>query len=239
VSAARVVLAAGAWQAHLPDLRRDTVVVSSDLVATAPAPERFAELGWTGGEVSFDAKTMLHYWRTSRDRRIVFGTAGTKLAFGARVGAGFERPSDRSRAALADALGDRLPPFATTDVTHAWSGPIDRSSAGLPRIGDLGGDPRITYVSGFSGTGVLPCVTVGRCLASVALGRDDEPADVARLLRRAGPSLPPEPIRYVGGRLVQRAIASKERAELLGRRPSTLAVGLARLLPSGPTRSHH
>jgi hypothetical protein len=62
-------------------------------------------------------------------------------------------------------------------------------------------------------------VTLGRCLAAVVLGRDDASAQHARLLQRAGSPFPPEPIRYVGGRLVQRAILKKEAAEDVGRRP--------------------
>ena len=179
---------------------------------------------------------MLHYWRTTPDHRLVLGTGGATLAFRARVGGAFERPPERSRSALGAALRAGFPALAGTRLTHAWSGPVDRSSSGLPRIGDLGGDPRITYVTGVSGTGVLPCVTIGRALASNVLGRDDEPAEVARLLRGPVPALPREPLRYLGGRLVQRAIASKERAEEANRRPSPLATGLARLLPAGPSR---
>jgi glycine/D-amino acid oxidase-like deaminating enzyme len=237
VSAEHVVLAANAWQAGLAELRRDTIVVSSDLIATAPAPRQFASMGWDGREVSFDAKTMLHYWRTTRDDRVVMGTAGTKLAFRARVGTRFERPAAGTAQRLEDALGRVLPAMAGSQVTHAWSGAVDRSASGLPRIGNLGGDPRITYVTGFSGTGVVPCVTVGRSLASVVLGRDDEPARAASLLRRSANALPPEPVRYLGGRLVQGAIASKERAEEVGRRPPRLATALAGLLPAGPTRA--
>jgi hypothetical protein len=44
---------------------------------------------------------------------------------------------------------------------------------------------------------------------------------------------PPEPIRYVGGRVVQGAVRAKERAEDEDRRPSRVAVGMARLAPAG------
>lgn len=236
LSTDRLVLAANAWQAHLPDIRRDTIVVSSDLLATAPAPAAFAALGWSGAEVGFDAKTMLHYWRATREQRLVFGSGGATLAFGARVGSAFEHPSAGYQASLARALGQMLPAFARASVTHAWSGAIDRSSTGLPRVGFLGGDARVMYVTGFSGTGVLPCLVLGRALAATVLGHDDEPADVARLLRRAGRRFPAEPVRYLSGRLVQQAVARTERAHEHGRPPSRAAAAVARLLPAGPVR---
>ena len=74
-------------------------------------------------------------------------------------------------------------------------------------------DARITYVIGFSGTGVLPTSTLGHCLASVVLGRNDSWAHHAHLLQRTGSYFPPEPIGYFGGRLIQRAIIRKEAAE--------------------------
>jgi len=219
VEAEQVVMAANAWMAHLPDFRRDTFICSSDLIATAPLPDRFDQLGWKGEEVSFDAKAMLYYWRSTADKRVVFGNVGRKLGLGPRIDDRFERSSDALRAEIEVALPRVLPGLGHAQITHGWSGPIDRSSTGLPRVGRLGGDPRVTYVMGYSGTGVLPTVTLGRCLASTVLERDDEFAHMATLLERRGSPFPPEPIRYAAGRLVQRAIQKKESAEELGTRP--------------------
>ncbi|HEX7292486.1 MAG TPA: FAD-binding oxidoreductase [Conexibacter sp.] len=234
VRAEQIVMAANAWMAHLDDFRRDTFICSSDLVATAPAPERFAEIGWTGQEVNFDAKAMLFYWRGTADQRVVYGNVGRTLGFGPKIEDRWERPSDALLREIAAGRRRTLPRLGDTPATHAWAGPIDRSSTGLPRVGKLGGDPRITYVMGFSGTGVLPTVTLGRCLASVVLGRDDEHGAHARLLQRAGSPFPPEPIRYIGGRLVQKAILKKESAEDDGRKPPRLSAAFVNSLsPDG------
>jgi glycine/D-amino acid oxidase-like deaminating enzyme len=234
VRADRVVMAANAWMAHLPDFRRNTFICSSDLVATAPLPERFEQLAWTGKEVSFDARGMLFYWRSTPDRRVVFGNVGRKLALGQTVKGHFEVPADEVRSEIESGLRRVLPRLGHTTITHAWSGPIDRSSTGLPRVGQLGGDPRITFAIGFSGTGVLPTGPVGRCLASRVLERDDEPGDLARLLEHSGSPFPPEPFRYLAGRLVQRAIYKKEAAEDVGRKPAALTVALNKVfLPDG------
>jgi glycine/D-amino acid oxidase-like deaminating enzyme len=235
VEADQVVMAANAWMAHLPQFRRNTFIVSSDLVATAPVPDRFEELGWTSDEVSFDAKAMLLYWRSTVDKRVVFGNVGRKLGFGPKIEDRWERPSDQLRTEIERALRLRLPRLGAVPLTHAWSGPIDRSSTGLPHIGKLGGDPRVTYALGFSGGGVLPTVAVGRAVASTVLGRDDEAADIARLLAYTGSSFPPEPVRYLGGRLVQKAILRTETAEEMGHKKPVLASALTKALSSDGT----
>jgi glycine/D-amino acid oxidase-like deaminating enzyme len=237
VEADRVVLAANAWMAHLPEFRRTVFVVSSDVVATAPAPELFARLAWrddawTGGEGAFDARTLIEYWRTTVDGRVVFGRGGGTLAFAAHVGSAFER-SNKQRPRVEADLRRAVPAFADVPVTHSWAGAVERTSNGLLRIGRLGGDERLVYAIGYSGSGVVPSVTVGRCLASTLLGRDDEWADVARLLGGASPRLPPEPVRYLGGLIVQRAVAGKERAEDAGRTPTRAARLMAGLAPGG------
>ncbi|MGD9735910.1 MAG: NAD(P)/FAD-dependent oxidoreductase [Solirubrobacterales bacterium] len=234
VRAQQVVMAANAWMAHLDDFRRDTFICSSDLVATVPAPERFEALGWTGEEVSFDAKAMLFYWRSTNDQRVVFGNVGRKLGLGPTIEDRWERPSEELYREIEMGRRRVLPRLGNVELTHAWAGPIDRSSTGLPRVGKLGGDPRITYVMGFSGTGVLPTVTLGHCLAAVVLDRDDAARAQAELLTRSGSPFPPEPIRYLGGRLVQNAIIKKESAEDLGRKPPRLLTALTEsFLPDG------
>ena len=61
------MVATNAWAGALPELRRALVVVSSDIVATPPIPDRLAEIGWTGGEGITDSQMMVAYYRTTED----------------------------------------------------------------------------------------------------------------------------------------------------------------------------
>jgi hypothetical protein len=79
---------------------------------------------------------------------------------------------------------------------------------------------------------VGPSVIGGRILASLALDRNDEWSNHP-LAGRGLNNFPPEPIRYIGAHIVRTAVAAKERAEIDGRKPSWLAVQLARLAPAG------
>jgi putative aminophosphonate oxidoreductase len=231
VAAERLVLATNAWAAGEPELRRSLVVVSSDIVATAPVPERLRALGWTGGEGITDSQTMVDYYRTTRDGRVAFGKGTAEVAFGGRIGPELDRDPARSTMVAAE-LRRYYPALADVPLEHAWGGPIDRTPTSLPILGHLGGREHIVYGVGWSGNGVGPSVVGGRILASLALGADDEWSRCG-LVDRPHDLFPPEPIRFVGAQVVRRAVVRKERDEARGRPPRELAVRLAALAPAG------
>jgi hypothetical protein len=90
----------------------------------------------------------------------------------------------------------------------------------------------VIYGSGYSAVGVAQTTIGGRILASLALRLDDEWARCG-LVRRPLGSFPREPVRFLGGKLVRAAVASKERAEDAGRKPSLVSTRLAALAPPG------
>jgi putative aminophosphonate oxidoreductase len=233
VTAGAVVLATGAWLAAVPELTRAVVAVSSDMVATAPMPERLDEAGWTGGESISNCRLMVHYYRTTSDGRIAFGQGGHRHVFGGRVDDGlFGATPEATRQALRRDLV-RLVPYAQgVEVTHAWGGPIDRTADGAPIFGRLPGAVPIVYGAGYSGNGVAPSLTAGKILASSALGRDDEWSGCG-LNRGVTGRFPPEPIRYLGGFVVRAAVKRKETREDVGRSVDPLTRRVAGLAPQG------
>ncbi|MGH3010654.1 MAG: NAD(P)/FAD-dependent oxidoreductase [Gaiellaceae bacterium] len=232
VKADAVVLATGAWLAGVPELRRAIVAVSSDMVATAPIPERLEAAGWTGGESISNCRLMVHYYRTTQDGRIAFGQGGHRHAFGGRVEDGFFAHGDSAEQQLRRDLV-RLVPYAEgVEVTHCWGGPIDRTADGAPIFGRLPGAVPIVYGVGYSGNGVAPTLTAGKILASSVLGRDDEWSGCGLNHGVAG-GFPPEPIRYVGGFVVRAAVKRKESREDDGRSVDPLTRRVAGLAPQG------
>jgi putative aminophosphonate oxidoreductase len=227
----KLVIAANAWSAGFRELARSIAVISSDIVATAPINERLAEIGWKRDLSITDSQTMVDYYRISRDGRIVFGKGGGKLAFGANIGASFDRDAARTPDVAAD-LRRYYPTLADVPITHDWCGPIDRTPDSLPILGHLGGRDDIVYGIGWSGNGVGPSFIGGRILASLALGRKDEWSSHP-LVDRASPGFPPEPIRYLGGKIIRAAVARRERAEIEDHKPAWLDVQLSKLAPAG------
>ena len=168
VRAGAAVLAVNAAARGIAPLRRRLAVSSSHIVLTEPVPDVLAELGWTGGESITDARTFVHYFRTTNDDRIVFGWGGGRLAVGARLNGRIE-VDPAVAAETRRHLDDLLPAVAGRRVTHAWGGPIDVSPSHLPQIGALDGAP-VHFVLGFTGNGVGPSHLAGRILAARATG---------------------------------------------------------------------
>jgi putative aminophosphonate oxidoreductase len=231
VRADRLVIAMNAWAASIPELSRAIVAITSDMIMTAPAPNRIRDIGWTGGECVADSHTMVDYYHVTRDGRVAFGKGGWGIALGGRIGPAFDRNGARARTVEAD-FRLYYPTLSDVPVTHDWCGPIDRTPTSLPLLGRLGGREHILYGVGWSGNGVGPSVIGGKVLASLALGRDDEWANHPLVGRSAG-RFPPEPIRYVGAHLVRDGVARKERAEMRGESPGWIDTRLARLAPKG------
>lgn len=231
MTAERVVVAMNAWAVGLPELHRAIAVISSDIVATPPIPDRLAQLGWTGGESITDSQMMVCYYRTTRDGRIVFGKGGWGIAYGDRIGPNMDRDEARARFVESD-FRRSYPMLHDVPIVDDWCGPIDRTMDGLPLIGRLGGRDHILYGIGWSGNGVGPSFVGGRILASLALGLKDRWSGCA-LVDRPYRRFPPEPIRFVGGQLVRAGVIRKERAENAGRSPGWLDVALSKLAPAG------
>ena len=139
--AGRVVIATNGAAANLPELARALVIISSDIVATAPIPERLAQIGWSGGEAITDSQQMVDYYRTTRDGRIAFGKGAGRVAYGGNIGEEFDRNAPRVPEVLAD-FHRYYPMLRDVPITHDWSGPVDRSADGMPLIGHLGARQR-------------------------------------------------------------------------------------------------
>ena len=195
--------------------RLSLAVASSHIVLTEPIPDVLDELGWTGGEAIVDSRTLVHYTRTTRDGRIVFGWGGGAMGIGGRASDRLEL--DRDVVAKTErALRRFFPQTRGRAVTHAWGGPIDVSPTHLPIFGSRG---RVHHGFGFTGNGVGPSYLGGEILARLALDRRDERTRLA-LVEPARKLFPPEPLRYVGGSLIRRALMAKDAAEDDGREPA-------------------
>jgi glycine/D-amino acid oxidase-like deaminating enzyme len=215
VRAETAVLASGPALAGHRRLRRRLTLTSSHMVITEPVPDVLEELGWTGGECITDSRAMLHYFRTTPDGRIAFGWGGGRVVPDARLNRRAELDPDLV-AQVERHLLRFFPALAGRRIEHGWGGPIDVSPTHLPVLGSLERG-RLHYALGYTGNGVGPSRLAGRVLASLALDRRDAPTRLA-IVEPPKVEVPPEPLRYLGGTLVRRALMRRERLEEEGRR---------------------
>jgi glycine/D-amino acid oxidase-like deaminating enzyme len=224
--APEVVVATNAWLTGWRPVRGRLTNFGSYVVLTEPVSELLAEIGWTGGEGIADGRMFLHYFRTTSDGRVLMGSGSGPVGPGGAVGSRFFE--DEATVARAErGLRRLLPALAEARVEHAWGGPIDVSGDHLPFFGTVPG-ARIHYGAGYSGNGVGPSWLGGQILASLVLGADDEWSRLPLVTRRSR-RFPPEPVRFLGGAAVRRAIMAVEEADEEGRRANLLARGVSAL----------
>jgi glycine/D-amino acid oxidase-like deaminating enzyme len=229
VRAPEIVVAINAAATGWRPVARHVTNFGSYVVLTEPVPELLEEIGWTGGEAVLDARMFLHYFRTTADGRVLMGSASGPIGFRGRVDGRFT--SDDATAARAEAgLRRLLPALAAARIERAWGGPIDVSADHLPFFRTVKGK-RIHYGLGYSGHGVGPTWLGGQILASLVLRRDDDWTALPLASRKVA-SLPPEPLKHLGGALVRSSILACEHADEENRRaplPARLGAALPRL----------
>lgn len=226
VLADQAVLALNAWAAGWPGHRSSLVAWGSYIALTEPAPDLLRQVGWIGGEAITDSRFTVQYFRTTPDGRVAFGAGVGAAGYGGRIGATFD--SDRRAVERAVAgLRRLLPNLASVPIAESWGGPIDVSADRLPLIGTRRGG-RVHYAHGYSGNGVGPARLAGRVMAARICGSNDPIARLAIVNRRVRP-FPPEPIRYLGARLVREALIHGDELADQGRRTGPLVHAVSRL----------
>jgi len=224
IAAREVVLATNAWATDWRPIRGRLTVFGSYVVLTEPVPELLDEIGWTGGEAITDSRMFLHYFRTLDDGRVLMGSGSGPIGYGNRIDRRFTH--DAPTAGRAE-LGLRrlLPALQEARIEASWGGPIDVAADHVPFIGTAPGG-RVHYAMGYSGHGVGPSWLAARALASLALRADDEWTRLPLVHRRTA-TVPPEPLRRLGGGAIRAAILACEEAEEAGRRPPPAARAVA------------
>lgn len=217
IRAESVVLAVGAYAVGWPYVARHLTNFGSYIVLTEPVPELLAQIGWTRGQAFFDGRMFVHYFRTTRDGRVLMGSGSGRVGRGGRIDKRFFE--DRETMLRAE-LGLRrlLPGLREARIERAWGGPIDVAADQVPFFGSLSGG-RVHFAAGFSGHGIGPSWLGGQILASLALHSSDEWTALP-LVHRAVPQLPPTLVAWLGGSLVRRSILAREAADEDGRQAS-------------------
>ena len=237
VTADRVVLASGARLALVPELRRTVFIIPSHVVATASSPDALDRLGWAAGRPFADGRTAVHYAQRTADDRVVFGRGGGRLGFGGHIIPAHYHDAREVGEIVTD-MHAMLPATRDLAVEWRWGGPLERTQHGIPWVGTLGKYRNVHYGLGYAGNGVSASNLIGRTLASLTLGLDDEYAR-SPLVSAPPTYLPPEPIRSAGARAVRSAIERCEVLEDQGRRPDPVSRSLRRCMnismPKGVT----
>lgn len=203
VSADKVVYATNAYTHLLPGMRSKQLPAFAYVVATEPltADQRVA-IGWAGREGIEDGRNFMHFYRLTRDGRLLAGGGPGRVPFAGNM----DNDADpKAWAHLERFIGDTFPALKGVRIAYRWGGAFSVTADSTPQVGtlDAGG---AYYAIGCTGHGVAMTHRNGRILADLVLGRRTDLTDLWFVNRKSLP-IPPEPLRTLAARSVTSAMA--------------------------------
>ncbi|MGC4819311.1 NAD(P)/FAD-dependent oxidoreductase [Micromonospora sp. DT63] len=214
VRARRVVLTTNAFPPLLRRLRAYVVPVYDHVLMTEPlSPAQRDAIGWRNRQGLADTGNQFHYYRITRDGRILFGGYDAVYHYGNRVAPKLEQ-NPATFTTLAQHFFTTFPQLADVRFSHRWGGVIDTCTRFCPFYGTAFGG-RLAYAAGYTGLGVGATRFSARVLLDLLAG-GDTPLTRLDLVRRKPLPFPPEPVRAVGINLTRRSMARADAHE--GRR---------------------
>ncbi|WP_431973249.1 NAD(P)/FAD-dependent oxidoreductase [Micromonospora haikouensis] len=205
VRARRVVLTTNAFPPLLRRLRAWVVPVYDYALMTEPlTPAQRDAIGWRNRQGLADTGNQFHYYRITRDGRILFGGYDAVYHHGNRVAPALEqRPA--TFAALAEHFFTTFPQLADVRFSHRWGGVIDTCTRFCPFFGTAY-DGRLAYAAGYTGLGVGATRFGARVMLDLLAGADT-PLTRLALVRGKPLPFPPEPVRAAGIHLTRWSLA--------------------------------
>jgi glycine/D-amino acid oxidase-like deaminating enzyme len=215
VDAAQVLLASNAYRPLLRRLRAWILPVYDYVLATAPlTATQLDSIGWAQNQGLTDAGNQFHYFRRTRDDRIVWGGYDAIYHYGNAVSPDLEL-RDRSHRLLARHFRETFPQLAEVPFTHRWGGVIDTTSRFTPIFGTAM-QGRLAYAVGFTGLGVASTRFGARVGLDLLAGRQTERTRLKAITGAAVP-FPPEPLRWPVVELTRAALAREDETGRRGR----------------------
>ena len=219
VRAGKVVLGAGvSGRSLLRRIGAYVIPVWDYVLMTEPlSVAQLAALGWNGPRGASDMGNQFHYFRLTRDNRMLWGGYDAVYYNGGRI-RDEHAQSPATFGKLAEHFFAAFPQLEGVSFTHAWGGVIDTCSRFCAFFGSAYGG-RLGYVAGYTGLGVGATRFGAQVLLDKIENRDSERTRLALVSSKPMP-FPPEPVRSGVIQLTSASIARADENE--GRRDAWL-----------------
>lgn len=196
VDATHAVLATNVFPSLLKRNRLMTVPVYDYVLMTEPlSPQQLADIGWNDRQGIGDMANQFHYYRLSKDNRILFGGYDAIYHYGRRVRSEYEnRPETWQK--LANHFFTTFPQLEGLQFSHQWAGAIDTSTQFTAFFGTAR-DDRVAYAAGFTGLGVGSTRFAAEVMLDLLERRENERTQLEMVRKRPLP-FPPEPAAAMG-----------------------------------------
>lgn len=195
-------------------MRRASIPVWDYALMTEPLSDTQLErVGWRNRQGVGDSANQFHYYRLSRDNRILWGGYDAIYHYGSRTDDRYQQRPE-SFAGLSRRFFQTFPQLEGLRFSHQWGGPISTTTRFCMDVGPAHGR-RVSWAIGYTGLGVVAS-RFGARVALDLLDCPDSPHLALDFVRKRSVPWLPEPIRCVGVRLTQRGLARADENE--GRR---------------------
>jgi len=203
LTADRAVIATNAYTPALGWKTRSLAPLRVSLFETEPLdPGQLAVLGWRNREGVYTAHEILESYRLTVRGTIVGGSKMVRYAWGNALPNGYDPDAFRF---IERGFNDRFPDLGKVKIATFWGGWIGLTLDFLPLIGTAGAHANVHYGLGYAGHGVAQATFMGSLLAERVQGRA-HPSEAA--LARKERAWPPEPLRWLGAKLLNGTLAA-------------------------------
>jgi glycine/D-amino acid oxidase-like deaminating enzyme len=214
VSCRGVLLGTSAYPPLVTALGRYIAPVYDYALMTEPlGAQRLAAIGWDGRQGIGDGGNQFHYYRLSRDGRILFGGYDAVYRYGGPVADRLDE-HDATFARLSQHFFTVFPQLEGVRFSHRWGGAIDTCSRFSVFFGSALNE-RVVWAAGYTGLGV-GATRWGAQVALDLLDHRDTEATRLRFVRTRPLPFPPEPLRSGVIHLTRNRLAAADRRQ--GRR---------------------
>jgi glycine/D-amino acid oxidase-like deaminating enzyme len=211
VRSRKAVLATNAFRSPLYRMRRASIPVWDYALMTEPLSKTQLEsVGWRNRQGVGDSANHFHYYRLTRDNRILWGGYDAIYHFGSRTDDRFQQRSE-SFTGLSRRFFQTFPQLQGLRFSHQWGGPISTTTRFCLDVGTAHGR-RVSWAIGYTGLGVVAS-RFGARVALDLLDRPEAPHLGLDFVRKRSVPWPPEPIRSIAVQLTQRALARADENE--------------------------
>lgn len=165
VSADQVLVATNGYSSDdLPDWLRARYlpVLSSIMVTRVLTPVELHAQGWTSDLMSYDSRTLLHYFRLLPEGRFLFGMRGGL--------ASTPQAEAATRARLRANFNRMFPAWAAVEASHMWSGLVCIMGDLVPFAGEVPGQNGLYAALGWHGNGVAMGSYAGKIVCQQMAG---------------------------------------------------------------------
>ncbi len=194
ITAQNVILATNAFPSLLWRYRLHTIPIYDYVLVSEPLSDQQRQaLGWTHRQAVADMGNQFHYYRLTRDNRVLFGGYDAIYHYGGKIKADQEN-RDASHQRLAAHFLALFPQLAGIRFTHKWAGVIDTSTRFCAFYGSAH-EGRTAYAAGFTGLGIAATRFAADVLLDKLDSQDNERTRL-RMVNETPLPFPPEPLTY-------------------------------------------